>query len=424
MGSAAALVREATDLVGLVEEVTQVKRAGSAAAVMAMCPFHKNSDTPAMSVDGDKGLYHCFGCGASGDALTFVQQTQGVGFGESLGLLARRAGVDLGPSLSRPSRAQRLDRIRWQAASYCHELLLSDDSGAVARAYLRRAHGYGSDDVRTFHIGWAPTDPAVVPKHLGSLGVSDRDMVAAGVARRGPGRPFARHFGRVLYPVVAGPERVSGFAAEDGDGGVEHPRHGGRALFGFGQARSPIAREATALVVSGYPTVVAYHRVGLANTVAPCGPHMTADQVATLSRYCDRAVILTPDDQATRHVLDSDLRGHDLDLYVAQTPAVNTSDVTRQAAVDAAQSAMPLPEARLVSTLAGYRGAGSFDARRRKLTAAQQVIATEPDPATRMELAAAAASLTGLPVERVLGAASLLDPADHHPQAPSLALSL
>ena len=82
---------------------------------------------------------------------------------------------------------------------------------------------------------------------------------------------------RVLYPVVTGPERVSSFAAEDGDGGVEHPHHGGRALFGLGQARSLIAREATALVVSGYPTVVAYHRVGLTNTVAPCGPHMTAD---------------------------------------------------------------------------------------------------------------------------------------------------
>ena len=77
-----------------------------------------------------------------------------------------------------------------------------------------------------------------------------------------------------------------------------------------------------------------------------------------------------------------------------------------------------------MSTLAGYRGAGSFDARRRKLTAAQQVISAEPDLATRMELAAAAAALTGLPVERVLGADSLLDPADHHPQAPALALSL
>ena len=73
MGSgAAALVREATDLVGLIEEVTRIKRAGSAASVMAMCPFHPNRDTPAMSVDGERGLYHCFGCGASGDALTFT----------------------------------------------------------------------------------------------------------------------------------------------------------------------------------------------------------------------------------------------------------------------------------------------------------------------------------------------------------------
>ena len=230
MGSgAAALVREATDLVDLIGEVTQVRRAGSAASVMAMCPFHNNSDTAAMSVDGERGLYQCFGCGASGDALTFVQQTHGVGFRESLDLLARRAGVDLGPSIARPSQAQRLDAVRWQAAVFCHQLLVSDDSGAAARAYLRRTHRYRSDDVRAFHIGWAPTDPTVIPKHLGTLGVSEGDMVAAGVARRGPGRPFAQHFGRVLYPVSTGPERVSGFAAEDSDGGIEHPRHGGRA---------------------------------------------------------------------------------------------------------------------------------------------------------------------------------------------------
>ena len=205
--------------------------------------------------------------------------------------------------MGRPSCAQRLDAVRWQAAAYCHQLLVSDDSAAAARAYLRRTHAYSSGYVRTFHIGWAPPDPTVIPDHLGNVGVSDPDMVAGGVARPGPSRPFARHLGRVLYPIVTGPQRVSGFAAEDSDGGMEHPRHGDRVLFGFGQARSPIARQATAVVVSGYPTVVAYHRVGLANTVAPCSPHMTADQVTTLSRYCDRAVVLTPDDQATRHLL-------------------------------------------------------------------------------------------------------------------------
>ena len=182
-----------------------------------------------------------------------------------------------------------------------------------------------------------------VDPSLADQGLCHRPSGRWWIAQHPPSRPFAQHFGRVLYPVVTGPQRVSGFAAEDGDGGVQHPRRGSQTLFGFGQARSPIAREATALVVSGYPTVVAYHRVGLANTVAPCGPHPTADQVATLSRYCDRAVILTPDDGATRHLLDSDAGGYDLDLYVAQTPTVEGADITRETAVAAARSAMPLP---------------------------------------------------------------------------------
>ena len=230
MGSgAAALVREATDLVDLIGEVTHVKRAGSAVSVMAMCPFHPNTDTPAMSVDGERGLYHCFGCGASGDALTFVQQTQGIGFRESLDLLARRAGIDLGPSIPRPSWAQRLDAVRWQAAAYCHQLLVSDDSAAAARANLRRTHGYRSDDVRTFHIGWAPPDPTVIPDHLEKRG---RVRPRHDSRQRRPPRPqpAARHFGRVLYPVVTGPRGCRGSPPKEATAASSTPTTGPGAV--------------------------------------------------------------------------------------------------------------------------------------------------------------------------------------------------
>ena len=91
---AAALVKGATDLVGLIGEVTEVR--GTGAAAKALCPFHADRDTPSLSVSADKGVWHCFGCGLGGDALDFVQQSQAVGFRESLDVLARRAGVDLG----------------------------------------------------------------------------------------------------------------------------------------------------------------------------------------------------------------------------------------------------------------------------------------------------------------------------------------
>ena len=125
-------------------------------------------------------------------------------------------------------------------------------------------------------IGWAPVDPSVVPQHLRSLGVSARDMAAARVARNGGGaRLFATHIGRVLYPVVTGPEQVSGFAVEDGDGRMTPPPDAEGSLYGLGQARSVIAREGSALIVPDCPSVVAYHRVGLAGAVAPCTPKLT-----------------------------------------------------------------------------------------------------------------------------------------------------
>ncbi|HJQ92345.1 MAG TPA: CHC2 zinc finger domain-containing protein, partial [Acidimicrobiia bacterium] len=85
-------VRESTDLVDLISEVTKVRRSGR--SFMAVCPFHEEK-TPSMSVDRARGLYHCFGCGKGGDVFSFVQETQGVDFADALELLARRAGITL-----------------------------------------------------------------------------------------------------------------------------------------------------------------------------------------------------------------------------------------------------------------------------------------------------------------------------------------
>jgi DNA primase len=97
-------VRDSTDLVELISEVTKVKRSGR--TFMAVCPFHEEK-TPSMSVDQARGLYHCFGCGKGGDVFTFVQETQSVDFAEAIEILARRAGITL---VRDPADAQRRGR--------------------------------------------------------------------------------------------------------------------------------------------------------------------------------------------------------------------------------------------------------------------------------------------------------------------------
>lgn len=399
---AAALVREATDIVGLIEEVTEVNRT-QAAAAMAICPFHADKDTPSLSISADKGVYNCFGCGARGDALTFVQQQHGVGFTEALSMLATRAGIDLGPQTARQSREVRLDNIRWQAAEFYHALLRVDDGAATARGYLRRTHGFGSDDVVGFTVGWAPPDPSAVTSALRDAGASGRDIAASGVANLGMGRG-----GRVVYPVVTGPERVAGFASEDSSGRLFHPPRGSRLLFGMGQARSAIAREGTAVVVPDVAAVIAWHRVGVTNTVAPATSRLNTDQLATLARFGSRAVVVSPDPDSTRSLLADTPTVRGIDVYIAETRRVAGGNLSQAEALAAARSAVPIPEARLTAALSGYREAATPTARRALLANARQLIEDEEDEHTRWELAGVAAGITGMPLERVMESPTLL----------------
>ncbi len=419
MGSrAAALVREATDIVSLFEEVTEVTRSGAAAA-MALCPFHSDKDTPSLSISADKGVYNCFGCGARGDALTFVQQAHGVGFAEALSMLAARAGIDLGPQTARQSRAARLGNIRWQAAEFYHVLLRVDPTAAPARGYLRRTHGFGSSDVVGFTVGWAPADPSAVTSALRDAGVSGRDIAASGVANLGMGRA-----GRVVYPVVTGPDRVAGFVSEDSSGRTFPPSRGSRLLFGMGQARSAIAREGTAVVVPDAAAVIAWHRVGVTNTVAPATPRLNTDHLATLARFGLRAVIVPRDPDSTRGLLADTPTVRGIDVYIAEALSVAGRNLSQADALAAARSAVPISEARLTTALSGYRTAATPTTRRALLANARQLIEDETDEHTRWELAAVASGITGLPLERVMGAATLLPPKEAQRPLARAALAL
>lgn len=411
-------MREATDIVQLIEEVTEVTRSGAAAA-MALCPFHADKDTPSLSISADKGVYNCFGCGARGDALTFVQQAHGVDFTEALSMLATRAGIDLGPHTARQSRAVRLDNIRWQAAEFYHALLRVDHAAAPTRGYLRRTHGFGSSDVVAFTVGWAPPDPSAVTSALRDAGVSGRDIAGSGVAEFGMGRG-----GRVVYPVVTGPERVAGFVSEDSSVRTFPPPRGSRLLFGIGQARSAIAREGTAVVVPDAAAVIAWHRVGVTNTVAPATSRLNTHHLATLARFGSRAVIVSPDQDSTRGLLADTPTVRGIEVYIGEARRVAGHNLSQADALAAARSAVPIPEARLTAALSGYRTATTPTTRRAMLASARQLIEDEADEHTRWELAAVAAGITGLPLERVTGAATPLPPEETQRPLARAALAL
>src|SRR3989304_6301907 len=177
-------VRDATDLVELVAEVTKGRRSGG--SVMAGCPFHQEK-TPSMSVAPARGLYHCFGCGKSGDLFRFIQDTQAVDFSDAVELLARRSGVTLhedAEASQRRDRRQILVDATTLAVGFFHDSLKTGADAGGARGYLR-SRGYDGTVVDRFAIGYSPPHGEALVGYLRRRKGPEGVMVNAGPAGAG-----------------------------------------------------------------------------------------------------------------------------------------------------------------------------------------------------------------------------------------------
>jgi len=409
-------VRDKTDLVELAAEVTKVKRSGR--STMAVCPFHSEK-TPSLSIDGARGLYHCFGCGKSGDVFRWVQETQAVDFTGALELLARRAGVTLtiDPSAAkRRSERERLVEATSIAVEFFVSRLKSAPDAGSARSYLR-SRGYDSDVVDQFSLGYSPEGWEELVRHLRDHGIRDDTMRKAGlVSGTQRGGVVDRFRGRVMFPIFDLRGDAVGFGARvlDGDGPkyLNTPEtavyHKSRLLYGLNWAKSDIVRRDTSVVVEGYTDVIAMHRADMPIAVATCGTALGEDHFDLLRRFSERVVLAFDADEAGAGAA---LRGFersvpgDLDLRVAVLPeGKDPADVVADVGIDALQTAvaesLPLLAVRIDAEL------GRFDldepeARVRGVKAAASAIALHPDAITRHEYANSVSRKTGVDTKLV-----------------------
>ena len=193
-----ARVRAATDIVALIGEHAALKQQGTRWS--GLCPFHQEK-SPSFSVNAEEGLYYCFGCKKSGDAISFVREVEHLDFVEAVRQLADRAGVtiteDAAVTAERQKRNPLYDAVA-QAVDFYHQRLLTAPDGGPARDYLR-SRGYDGDVVRAFKIGWAPEGWDALASHLK---VSERVLTESGlgfVNRRGRRQDAFR--GRVIFPI-------------------------------------------------------------------------------------------------------------------------------------------------------------------------------------------------------------------------------
>ncbi|MDY7100165.1 MAG: DNA primase [Actinomycetota bacterium] len=324
-------VRDATDIVALVGEHTQLKRAGK--QFSARCPFHTER-TPSFSVNPELGVYHCFGCGRGGDAITFVRELEQLDFVGAVERLAERAGISLRYDDNDGGASRRRNKtllgLVERAAEWYHERLVRSPDAGAARAYLR-SRGYDGDVVRRYRLGWAPDDWDALVR---ALRAPRDDLVESGLAfvnRRGRLQDFFR--GRVLFPILnthGEPVSFGGRLLPGATGGGKYinlsqtPLYDkSKVLYGLSWAKTAMVRRDEVVVCEGYTDVIGMHEIGIEHVVAPCGTSLTEEHISQLRNFAGRLVLAFDADAAGQAAAERVYEWEqkfDLDVRVADLP--------------------------------------------------------------------------------------------------------
>lgn len=398
-----AQVRAATDIVALIGEHAALKRVGR--RWTGLCPFHTEK-SPSFSVNAEEGFYYCFGCQASGDAITFVRATEHLDFVDAVRLLADRAGValheDAEVGKDRKRRADLLDALERAVAWYHERLLRAPDAGA-ARDYLR-SRGYDGEVVRRFRLGWAPDEWDGLSR---ALKLPERVLTDSGLGfinRRGRAQDAFR--ARVLFPICDPSGRPVALG-----GRILPPRPGSpppdrpepkyknsqetaiyskrRTLYALNWAKQDVIARGEVVVCEGYTDVIGFFQAGVPRAVATCGTAL-AEEHFTLLRNFGRRIVLAYDadgagQNATSRVYEWERR-HEVDVVVAALPAgSDPGDLSRS---DPAALARAVAEARpflqfRVDRILDASDLTTAEGRARGAEAALSAVAEHPDDLVR-----------------------------------------
>ncbi len=310
MGFSASFLDELRSRLSLVEVVgRRVKLLRRGREHLGLCPFH-NEKTPSFTVSDEKGFFHCFGCGAHGDVITFVQDTEGVGFRDAVERLASLAGMVIPAPSPQAARdeARRLTLIDAnEAAAQWFAEQLRGSRGEGARGYLA-GRGLNADTVKAFALGYAPPGRTLLKQALVAKGFEELMLVEAGllIAPEEGGESFDRFRNRLMFPIRDRRGRVVAFGGRALDDApakyLNSPEtalfHKGSTLYNLDQAQGAARQHAAVIVAEGYMDVIALAQAGFGHAVAPLGTALTEDQLKLLWRMAPEPVLCFDGDQA------------------------------------------------------------------------------------------------------------------------------
>jgi DNA primase len=420
-------VRDKVDFVELVGARTELRRAGPA-RYEGLCPFH-DERTPSFGIDPAQKVYYCFGCQASGDVFTFVQETEGVDFRGALELLSERYGVELQLEKEDPREAERrrerdrLLELLGRTADYYQRYLWDSKEAEHARRYLAE-RGLGEEILRAFRVGYSPSawDTVMKASHRG--GFSAKELYAVGLAQRSRenGRVYDRFRSRIMFPLADTRGRVLGFGARalDHDSSAEpaegrrRPKylntadtdvyHKGLHLYGADLARAHATKAGEVILCEGYTDVIALHQAGMRNAVGLMGTALTGEQVGELSRMAQTVLLALDADTAGQEAMlrASTLAAkRKLELRVVPLPSgADPAELVQregaEAMAGAVARAVPFVRFRVERELESG-DVRSPEGRDRILDALRPVFATLPPSSMRLELMRMVSSRLALP---------------------------
>lgn len=297
-------LRARTDIEELIGKYTEIKHRGSRTPV-ALCPFHTEK-TPSFVVYRDTQSYYCFGCGAGGDAVTFIKNIERLDYTDAVRFLCERAGMNmpLDPVDDEYNRLRRrCYEANREAARFFHSVLSSPEA-SQAREYLSKRQ-LAPETVRHFGLGFAPDKWDALIKHMKTKGFTENELVAFDLAKKtSKGGTIDSFRNRLMFPIIDLRGNVIAFGGRVLDD--SKPKYlntsdtvvykKSQAMYALNFAKNTSDRKL--ILCEGYMDVIAMHQAGFTNAVAGLGTAFTTEQISLLSRYCDELTLCFDSDEA------------------------------------------------------------------------------------------------------------------------------
>lgn len=390
------------DIIDYVSKYTQLKKTGR--DYMGLCPFH-NEKTPSFHVNREKQLFHCFGCGASGNLVQFVMRTENIAYPDAVEILAERAGIALPENgvyddekLEKKKQILEMNKL---AARFFYDCLKDEKAGAEGREYFKNRR-ITWKTITSYGLGFAPYSKTktVLVDYLKDKGYTEEQMKDASLAIERDGKVMDKFRNRVMFPIIDVRGNVIGFGGrvmhnQKDINGFNIPKYlnssetaafdKGRNLFSLNIAKNSKSTEL--ILCEGYMDVISVYQAGITNIVATLGTAITENQAKLMQRYASEIIICYDSDDAGKKAAQRAIeiinsiggRAKVMRLKGAKDPDEYILKNGAAAFKDAVKKAVPSTEFRISLVKSKYDLTGT-DGKVRFVSEAADVLRTLSDP--------------------------------------------